>query len=171
MKNPKISKCKSCKEKKKILCKSLCSSCYRVAYRKTPSGIKATKNYNNGKGKEARKRWELKNPRPTPKPRGELNKNKTCKCGSVVLAKNLCQQCYYKNKNGITGDVRVRRRSKDCIITDSTFNELLELLIGGVPLYKALSRMGIHDFYTHATREQRQEVELYKSHNPNKYKF
>lgn len=163
--------CKRCKKNKKIHCKKMCHRCYSVEYRKTPSGNEAMKKYNNGKGIEARERYLLNHYKPK-EPR-VLNRDKSCECGSVVMAKGFCVNCYHRNRNGSKGINRINRNTGKVVkkriirpkkIDDDVFDRLCDLVISGIPLYKALEyeKMNRWYFYHASSDDQKSEIKSLK---------
>ena len=162
----KTGKCKSCKEEKKIYCKKMCQKCYVRAYRKTPSGSKSMKKYNDEKGVEASRIWRLKH--HTPRDKKQLNRDKVCGCGGVVIAKDLCQKCYHRVRNNSKARAEGRETKKRVLkpktIESDVFDRLLEMVRSGIPAYKSFQYEGItsSQFYSYASESQKLEIKFNK---------
>lgn len=120
----------------------------RKEYRKTPEGKEKTKLYNATKGLIARAKYLSKKP---PKPPKEV---KICDCGGIVIAKNLCRNCYQRKREGYS---LTKRKKKDYT---EIFEEVLKLVKKGNSIQNSFKILGVHSsqFYSHTTPIQKKEL-------------
>jgi hypothetical protein len=110
-------KCIKC-DKIGVYCKSLCPTCYRNKTRHTPEGKLKVKLYNDKVQRE-----KLLNRKP--------KEIKLCECGKIVVAKNLCRNCYQniRNKENYISKPRLRKpRQKKLVDNPEKFD--LSIKIG-----------------------------------------